>query len=191
MNMKSMRIRRLGVMLAIAIMTACHCAIPVEAACNVQMQELVSAPAGYVQPDVTYTATDVDAPVNYEEPVLGPAICMDEFGNIITAYSDGFSYIIALGPVFSTNEDGNIIDEHGDIVAYAPFMVGKMAEDGAITLVDNRGVAVAFHLENGLARFDYALAPAAYMDEFGRVVLVDYFGRETFLTSSLTNEEVN
>ena len=136
----------------------------------------------------SYTITEVGAPANYDEPDLNFAVYMDEIGNTISTCGDSFSHVITLSPKFRTN-DGNIISEHGDVLAYGPFLVGKMTEDGAITLVDSQGIAVAFHLEDGQMQFDYALAPAAYVDEFGRIVTVDFFGRETFLTSPLVNTE--
>ncbi|WP_191396193.1 hypothetical protein [Flavonifractor sp. An306] len=182
----SMKIRRVVVMLAFAILTVSQCAIPVEAAFRSVTE--VPAPAGYVQADSSYTITEVGAPANYDEPDLNFAVYMDEIGNTISTCGDSFSHVITLSPKFRTN-DGNIISEHGDVLAYGPFLVGKMTEDGAITLVDSQGIAVAFHLEDGQMQFDYALAPAAYVDEFGRIVTVDFFGRETFLTSPLVNTE--
>lgn len=174
----SMKARRLALMLAVAAVAIFNCAIPVSAACDVQTQ--VDA--------TSYTVTEVKPPHNYA-PSNGAAIYRDEFGNVITANNDGFQYVLDLSTAFSVDENGNIIGASGNILATAPFMVGKNAKDGTITLVDANGIAVYFHLEDGKAQFDFALAPAVYMDEFGRIVSVDYFGRETFLTPGIINKE--
>ena len=69
------------------------------------------------------------------------------------------------------------------VVGKAPFVVGKMAEDGKITLVDADDTILYFELQDGQAKLVAAMTPAIYMDGNGVVISVDYFGRETVISA--------
>ena len=111
---------------------------------------------------------------------------MDEFENLIYA-ENGYNVVSMLGPVFQTDEDGNIVETTADgmqtVVGKAPFVVGKMAEDGKITLVDADDTILYFELQDDQAKLVAAMTPAIYMDGNGVVISVDYFGRETVISA--------
>lgn len=117
---------------------------------------------------------------------LAPALYMDEFRNLVYA-ENGFDVVSALGDAFQTDEYGNIVETTVDgiqsVVGKAPFVVGKHAENGKITLVDANDTILYFELQDGQAELVAAMTPAIYMDENGAVISVDYFGRETVISA--------
>ena len=136
--------------------------------------------------DGTTAVTDENGNETVITPELAPALCMDEMGNLIYV-KDGYHVVGMLGDVFQTDADGNIIEVAADgtqtVVGQAPFLVGKRAENGKITLVDADDTILYFELQDGQAELVAAMTPAIYMDENGAVILVDYFGRETVIST--------
>lgn len=139
-----------------------------------------------MEEDGTIVTTDGEGNETEFTPYLAPALCMDEFENLIYA-ENGYNVVSMLGPVFQTDEDGNIVETTADgmqtVVGKAPFVVGKMAEDGKITLVDADDTILYFELQDGQAKLVAAMTPAIYMDENGVVISVDYFVRETVISA--------
>lgn len=136
--------------------------------------------------DGTIVVTDENGNETVITPELAPALCMDEMGNLIYA-EDGYHVVGMLGDVFQTDDDGNIVEMTSDgmqtVVGKAPFVVGKYAENGKITLVDADDTILYFELQDGQAELVAAMTPAIYMDENGAVISVDYFGRETVISA--------
>ncbi len=139
-----------------------------------------------MEEDGTIVTTDEEDNETEFTPYLAPALCMDEFENLIYA-ENGYNVVSMLGPVFQTDTDGNIVETTADgmqtVVGKAPFVVGKMAEDGKITLVDADDTILYFELQDGQAKLVAAMTPAIYMDGNGVVISVDYFGRETVIST--------
>ena len=139
-----------------------------------------------MEEDGTIVTTDEEGNETEFNPYLAPALYMDEFENLIYA-EDGYNIVSILGPAFQTDEDGNIVETISDgmqtVVGKAPFVVGKMAEDGKITLVDADDTILYFELQDGQAKLVAAMTPAIYMDGNGVVISVDYFGRETVISA--------
>lgn len=179
MKSKSMNLHRLTVIVMAAIMTVMMCAVPVSAA-GEAVQNRPAAPA--------HTTIELPATGEYTNKKLASVIFKDTFGNICTIEEGGFTHVLELGRVFSTDESGNIVDTNGKILAAAPFLVGAVCDNEAvsITLVDRDSVAVTFTLENGLAVLINKLPPAIYMDEVGRIITADYFGRENIVFDPAT-----
>lgn len=129
----------------------------------------------------TIIVTDEDGNETVFAPYLAPALCMDEMGNLIYA-EDGFSVVSMLSDAFETDADGNIVDGM-QTIGKAPFVVGKWAEDGKITLVDAEDNILYFELVDGKVELVAMMTPAIYMDGNGVVISVDYFGRETVIST--------
>lgn len=134
-----------------------------------------------MEADGTVIVTDEDGNETVFAPYLAPALCMDEMGNLIYA-EDGFSVVSMLSDAFETDADGNIVDGM-QTIGKAPFVVGKWAEDGKITLVDAEDNILYFELVDGKAELVAMMTPAIYMDGNGVVISVDYFGRETVISA--------
>lgn len=86
-----------------------------------------------MEEDGTIVTTDEEGNETEFTPYLAPALCMDEFENLIYA-ENGFNVVSMLGPVFQTDEDGNIVETTSDgmqtVVGKAPFVVGKWLRMG-------------------------------------------------------------
>lgn len=182
MKSKSMNLHRLTVIAMAAIMTIMMCAVP------------VSAAGEAVQKQPAYTVVELPAPSEYTtSKKLASAIFKDAFGNICAVEEDGFTHVLELGSVFSTDESGNIVGTDGKVLATAPFLVGAVWDNevSSITLVDRDSVAVTFALADGAATLINKLPPAIYMDELGRIITADYFGRENIIFDPLATLGVN
>ena len=73
--------------------------------------------------DGTIVTTDEEGNETEFTPYLAPALCMDEFENLIYA-ENGYNVVSMLGPVFQPDTDGNIVETTADgmqtVVGKAP-----------------------------------------------------------------------
>lgn len=138
-----------------------------------------------IDEDGTTVITDENGNETEITPVLAPALYMDEMDNLICT-ENGYDVVSTLCDAFQTDEDGNIVEVANGmptIVGKAPFVVGKSAENGKITLVDADDTILYFEMQDGQAKLVAAMTPAIYMDESGAIISVDYFGRETVISA--------
>lgn len=183
MKTKTRSVTHIFILCLTAIM-AILCNVGVAYATDAEPTDI--GPAIMMDEDGTTVVTDENGNETVMETKLAPALYMDEFGNLIYSGS-GYDVISALGDVFQTDADGNIIEVAADgtqtVVGQAPFLVGKRAENGKITLVAQDDTILYFELQDGQAELVAAMTPAIYMDENGAVISVDYFGRETVIST--------
>lgn len=166
------------------------CNVGVAYAADMETEPTDIGPAAMMKDGLVYTVDENDKAAvvpSIGETELAPALYMDEFGNLVYA-ENGYDIVSALGNVFQTDEDGNIVETTADsamqaVVGKAPFLVGKRAENGEITLVDADDTILYFEMQDGQAKLVAAMTPAIYMDENGVVISVDYFGRETVVSA--------
>lgn len=182
MKTKTRSARHILCMLLTAVF-AVLCNVGVAYAVDMKAEPTDIGPAAMTKDSLICTV-DEGSTETVVDTELAPALYLDEFGNSVYV-ENGYDVISALGDKFQTDEDGNIVETTNDgtqaVLGKAPFMVGKRAENGKITLVDADDMILYFELQDGQAKLVAAMSPAIYMDENGVVISVDYFGRETVI----------
>lgn len=152
------------------------------AICINDVGNIITAPADGMESSFSwYEVTEVASVYVTENPSIAAAICKDAFGNTLISNGDGYVWVIEMCSMIPTDMEGNIIcKETGKVLAKAPFAVGDETEN-SLTLIDADGNVLLFDIENQEVVSFSMLAPAIYMDGQGRIITVDYFGRETVL----------